>query len=120
MSTKTTSWHAGNASDEADQHRGWILGHFIGPEDPVRTTDDLEVKWGIHPAGQQRPSWTEGETRSTLLLLISGRFRLDLSTGSTTLTKQGDYVTWGPGVDHSWQAEEDSTVVTVRWPSISE
>lgn len=118
MTTTTSGWHTGNASDEADQHRGWILGHFISPVDPVRTTGDLEVKWGIHPAGQQRESWTEGESRSTLLLLISGRFRLDFATGSTTLAKQGDYVTWGRGVDHSWQAEEDSTVVTVRWPSI--
>ena len=118
MSTKTTSWHTGNAYDEADRHRGWILGHFISPKDLVRTTGDLEVKWGVHPAGQKRDNWTEGETRSTLLLLISGRFRLHLATGSTTLARQGDYVTWGPGIDHSWQAEEDSTVVTIRWPSI--
>jgi hypothetical protein len=24
---------------------------------------------------------------------------------------------WGPGVDHSWEALEDSVVLTVRWPS---
>ena len=120
MTTRTTGWHAGNAYDERDRHRGWILGYFINPEDPVRTTNDLEVKWGIHPAGQQREAWTQGETRSTLLLLISGRFRIDLSTGSRVLERQGDYVTWGPGIDHSWQAEEDSIVVSVRWPSIPE
>jgi hypothetical protein len=53
-----------------------------------------------------------------MLLLVSGKFRLDLSVGSVTLEKQGDYVVWGPGIDHSWQAEEDSVVVTVRWPSV--
>ena len=120
MGTTTSSWHAGNAFDEADQHRGWLLGHFISPTDPVRTTNDLEVKWGVHPAGQQRESWTDGETRSTLLILISGQFRLDLTVGSTVLKRQGDYVTWGPGIDHSWQAEADSVVVTVRWPSVSD
>jgi quercetin dioxygenase-like cupin family protein len=52
-----------------------------------------------------------------MLLMVSGRFRLDLTTGSVTLQLQGDYVVWGPGIDHSWQAEEDSVVVTVRWPS---
>lgn len=119
MSTTTANWHAGNASDESSQHRGWLLGHFISPTDPVRTTNDLEVKWGIHPAGQRRDNWTDGETRSTLLLLVSGRFRLDLTTASTVLERQGDYVTWGPGINHSWQAEEDSVVVTVRWPSVS-
>jgi quercetin dioxygenase-like cupin family protein len=53
-----------------------------------------------------------------LLLLIRGRFRLDLSVGSITLEKEGDYAVWGPGIDHCWQAEEDSIVITVRWPSI--
>jgi hypothetical protein len=37
---------------------------------------------------------------------------------STTLEKEGDYVVWGPGIDHCWQAEKDSIVITVRWPSI--
>jgi len=25
-------------------------------------------------------------------------------------------VMWGPGVDHSWEALEESTVLAVRWP----
>lgn len=78
----------------------------------------LEVKWGIHPAGQQRHTWSTDEQRTTLLLLVNGRFRLDLSVGSVTLERQGDYAVWGPGIDHSWQAEQDSIVVSVRWPSL--
>ncbi|GHH72511.1 hypothetical protein GCM10017673_27550 [Streptosporangium violaceochromogenes] len=113
------NWYTGNATDDADQHRGWLMGHFIDPQaGGVRSTDALEVKWGIHPAGQQRPEWTADDQRTTLLLLIQGRFRLDLTLGSTTLERQGDYVVWGPGIDHSWQAEQDSTVLTIRWPSI--
>ena len=23
------NWHVGNAADEADEHRGWMLGHFM-------------------------------------------------------------------------------------------
>jgi quercetin dioxygenase-like cupin family protein len=34
------------------------------------------------------------------------------------LTRPGDYVVWGPGVDHSWRAEQDAVVLTVRWPSV--
>lgn len=112
------NWYVGNANDEADQYRGWMLGHFVTPDHPVRTTQDLEVKWGIHPAGQQRAEWTVDENRTTLLILISGRFRLDLTVGEITLERQGDYATWGPGIDHSWQAEDDSVVVSVRWPSL--
>ncbi|GAA2918135.1 hypothetical protein GCM10011428_37800 [Streptomyces violaceus] len=55
-----------------------------------------------------------------MLPLVSGKSRLDLGggVGSVTLEKQGDYMVWGPGIDHSWQAEDDSVVVTVRWPSV--
>jgi hypothetical protein len=34
------------------------------------------------------------------------------------LAEQGDYVVWSRGTDHSWLAEEDSVVLTVRWPSV--
>jgi hypothetical protein len=112
------NWHTGNANDEAPTYRGWLLGHFISPPESVRATGDLEVKWGIHPAGQQRHAWSTDEQRTTMLLLVSGRFRLDLSVGSVTLERQGDYAVWGPGIDHSWQAEQDSVVVSVRWPSL--
>ncbi|RPF33585.1 signal peptidase I [Streptomyces sp. TLI_185] len=113
------NWYTGNANSDADQHRGWLLGHFIDPSrSAVRQTGALEVKWGIHPAGEKRPEWVADDQRTAMLLLVSGKFRLDLSVGSVTLEKQGDYVVWGPGIDHSWQAEEDSVVVTVRWPSV--
>ncbi|MEZ0071452.1 signal peptidase I [Planotetraspora sp. GP83] len=113
------NWYTGNATDDADQHRGWLLGHFIDPSrGAVRRTEALEIKWGIHPKGQQRPEWVSDDQRTALLLLVQGCFRLDLSVGSITLERQGDYVVWGPGIDHSWQAEEDSVVITVRWPSV--
>lgn len=112
------NWYTGNAATDGDAYRGWLLGHFISADEGPRKTNALEVKWGVHPAGQQRPEWTTGEERSTLLLLVHGRFRLDLTVGSTTLEREGDYVVWGPGIDHSWQAEEDSVVVTIRWPSV--
>jgi quercetin dioxygenase-like cupin family protein len=113
------TWYTGNANNDADQHRGWLLGHFIDPDKgAVRQTGALEVKWGIHPAGEQRAEWVSDDQRTAMLILVSGRFRLDLSVGTVVLEKQGDYVVWGPGIDHSWQAEEDSVVITVRWPSI--
>jgi hypothetical protein len=33
------------------------------------------------------------------------------------LAKQGDYVVFH-GIGHSWQAEEESVVLAVRWPSV--
>jgi hypothetical protein len=75
----------------------------------MRKTTDLEVKWGIHPAGDKRAAWTEGEERSTLVILVSGKFHVDLSVKtpadpqpewsmiSVALERQGDYLTWGRG-----------------------
>jgi quercetin dioxygenase-like cupin family protein len=113
------NWYAGNANDDTGQYHGWLLGHFIeASESGPRSTEALEVKWGVHPAGQARPGWTADDQRTTMLLLVSGRFRLELTVGTATLERQGDYVVWGPGIDHSWQAEQDSVVITVRWPSM--
>ncbi len=111
------NWHSGNAAKDGQDTRGWILGHFIDPAEGVRHSTDVEVKWFNHPAGDKRAEWTTDDQRTTLLLLISGHFRLDLTTQSVTLTEQGDYVLWGPGIDHSWEALEDTTIMTVRWPS---
>jgi quercetin dioxygenase-like cupin family protein len=63
-------------------------------------------------------SWQTDEQRTTVLLPVKGRFRLDLSAGTFVLEREGDYAVWGPGMDHSWHAEEDSVVITVRWSSL--
>jgi hypothetical protein len=112
------NWYAGNAGTDGDPYRGWLVGHFIAPDGGTRQTDTLEIKWGIHPAGEHRVEWTTGEDRTTIVIMVRGRFRVDLSVGTVTLEREGDYATWGPGIEHSWQAEEDSIVITIRWPSL--
>jgi hypothetical protein len=99
------------------QHRGWIVGHFIDSSD-VRLTSAVEIKWSVHPAGNERTSWAEDNGRTTALLLVSGRFRLNLPDRSVLLTAPGDYVVWGAGDRHRWCAEKDSVTLTVRWPSL--
>jgi hypothetical protein len=107
--------YVGNvANDAAD--RGWLLGHFMPPGD-ARRSDAVEIKWGVHPAGEQRAGWVTDDRRSNLSVLISGRFRIDLPDQSVVLARQGDYVVFH-GVSHTWQAEEESVVVSVRWPSL--
>jgi hypothetical protein len=114
----TPRWRRGNAVEDSKDTHGWIIGHFIDPTEDVRSTKDLEVKWGIHSAGEKRPEWTSGDERSTLIMLIKGHFRVELTEGSITMEREGDYAVWGPGVNHSWEALSDSVVVSVRWPSI--
>jgi quercetin dioxygenase-like cupin family protein len=114
--TVNASWHHGNAAEDGQPTRGWLLGAFIDAEG-VRSTKDVEVKWGIHPLGDKRAAWTADDQRTTMVILVEGTFRIDLTEGSTTLAKQGDYLIWGPGIDHSWEALTPSVVITVRWPS---
>ncbi len=112
------NWHVGNAATDGQDFRGWIVGHFInGAAAPIRTSQDVEIKWGVHPAGEERADWQASEHRTTVIVLVQGRFQINLSVDSHTLQKQGDYAVWGPGIGHSWKAEEDSVVLTVRWPS---
>ena len=108
--------YVGNAGVDAPLDRGWLLGHFRPPGD-ARHSTDVEIKWGTHGPGDRRAHWVTGERRSMLMVLISGRFRVELPGRDVVLAKQGDYVVLH-GVNHSWQAEEQSILLTVRWPSI--
>ncbi|MEH0548886.1 signal peptidase I [Streptomyces sp. B21-105] len=110
--------YVGNAGKDAALDHGWLLGHFKDAHDP-RHSADVEIKWGVHPRGDERVKWVSGEVRTALLVLVSGRFRVELPGRSVVLAEQGDYIVWGKGVDHSWYAEEESVVLTVRWPSVA-
>jgi len=113
----------GNASD--DQDRGWFIGHFVGPEYGLRKRDDIEIKWGVHPAGDVRANgWSLNHTATTISILIEGSlvalFRGPGWRQEVTLKRKGDYVIFREGVQHSWYSEVDSLVLTIRTPSVKD
>ena len=108
--------YVGNATVDAPGDRGWLVGHFK-PVADMRHSDDVEIKWGMHAPGDRRAQWVTGEQRTAVLILISGRFWVELPGRSVLLARQGDYVVFH-GIGHSWRAEEESVVMSVRWPSI--
>ncbi len=108
----------GNADDDGPAHRGWLVGHFAGRPDAPTRTEAVEVKWGVHPAGERRVVAAVNATATSLSLLVRGRFRLGFPDRDIVLEREGDYALWPPGVAHDWLAEEDSVVVTIRWPSL--
>jgi hypothetical protein len=83
--------YVGNADTDGPGNGGWLLGHFI-PVGDVRHSADVEIKWGVHPRGDQRAQWVTSEPRTTIILLISGRFRVDLPDRRVLLIRRGDYV----------------------------
>ena len=108
--------YTGYAGDDAPGHRGWVLGHFMPPGD-IRQTSDVEIKWAVHPRGDKREQWVTDETRTAAIFLVSGRFRIDLPDRSVVLDRPGAYVVFS-GVGHCWEAEEEATILGVRWPSV--
>ncbi len=108
--------YVGSAPADAPANRGWLLGHFM-PDGDLRHSAEVEIKWGVHPRGDRRAQWVTGETRTALILLVSGRFRIEFPDRSVLLAEQGDYVLF-ERVEHSWHAEEGSVIVGVRWPSV--
>jgi quercetin dioxygenase-like cupin family protein len=109
----------GNAQVEGASHWGWFIGHFVTPAEDPRSTSTVEVKWGVHQAGEGRPQWSMNAEATTLSILIQGQFRLQFPEQEVILSHEGDYVLWSPGVPHCWFAEAASTILTVRWPSKS-
>jgi hypothetical protein len=113
----------GNAITDGLAHRSWFIGHYID-EDPYRQTHDVEVKWGVHKKGDSNKNFAADQVARSMSVLIRGRFRLTFRRGSTTkdilLEKEGDYTLLLPGVEHRWmaEAEDDTVILTVRWPSL--
>lgn len=124
----------GNAAVDGAPFNGWFVGDFtrwfaerglssselasVG----LRDAPALEVKWGSHPAGQPRPEgWAARTPAVGVSVLISGEFvvafreHADAPEREVRLGEQGDYVVWGPAVEHRWYAVRDSIILTVRW-----
>lgn len=113
----------GNASE--DQDHGWFIGQFVRQEHGLRKRHDIEIKWGVHPAGDIRANgWSLNRTSTTISILIEGSlvalFRGHGWRQEVTLKRKGDYVIFREGVEHSWYSEVDSLVLTIRTPSVKD
>ena len=84
---------------------------------PLKTTD-IEIKWGNHKAEETKGVFATNSSATTLGILIKGKFTISFENRDVVLNSEGDYVLFPAGVAHSWTANEDSLIITVRWPSI--
>jgi quercetin dioxygenase-like cupin family protein len=118
MTSQATRPITGNANDASRDTRGWFLGHFMpGEGNPLRNSG-IEVKWFTHAKGETRSEWSPPSEVRTLNILIRGRFLLLFADHEVLLEKEGDFVLFGPHIAHSFRCEQESLVLTVRWPSI--
>ena len=115
-------FYFGNAAADQIRNTGWFIGQFVPPELGLRHQRDVEVEWGFHPDRDKRPSpWANGNG-TTISVLIRGTLHICFHTGgaqeTVTLTKEGDYVIYGPDIVHSWEASGETLVISVRFPSV--
>lgn len=119
MTNRSDLVSVGNAV--RDGKRGWFVGHFMSPSFGLIHQQEVEIKWAQHIKGERRTRFGQWPEATTISILVNGSFvvRVKLSDGirDVVLASPGDYVAYGPGVDHSWEAIEDCLVITVRFPS---
>ena len=78
------SFYFGNAIADQVRDSGWFVGQFVSPELGLRHQTDVEVKWGIHPDGENRPKpWANGHA-TTISVLIRGNLRVNRTPGRSS------------------------------------
>lgn len=108
----------GNFNSQVNDYRGWVVGHFLGADSPLKT-NDLEVKWGFHKRGESKNVKASNTRAKSIAILIRGKVRLRFDDKDIVLAKEGDYCFYDSGVSHSWVVEEDCLAITIRWPSLA-
>lgn len=125
----------GNAFVDGQAFHHWFVGDIESwcrqnhmPYQPaqfgLRQTTALEIKWAVHKKGTERPGgWAADSGQTTVSMLIRGRFVIQTRDANREtdytehrLINEGDYIIWQGDSEHIWRAEEDSLVLTVRWP----
>lgn len=98
---------------------GWIVGHCV-KKGSLRATDDLEIKWAVHEAGEAS-DWKSQPGKKTITLLVSGKFRVQIRSGRKSdtfvLRSPGNFAIWEDKREHRWEALTKAVVITLRWPS---
>jgi hypothetical protein len=114
--------YKGNAKGSGKLSGGWFLAHFIEEHDLLKSSK-IELKFGEHFEGD-KCDWKSSYEGSTISILIKGEFLISFNTSNhiehITLEKEGDFVIWDNLVHHKWKSVKDSTILTVRWPSLKQ
>lgn len=109
----------GNAREVGGDYHGWIVGSFMRGDHAPLYSNTVEVKWACHAAGEHRAGWAPAASHATISILVRGRFVLTFDSGEHLLAREGDFAFWSAGEAHTWRAEEESVIVTVRWRETS-
>ncbi len=126
----------GNAAQLDTNGTGWFVGFSECAKSQIaaslrympqdRRAHTLCMKWMQHPAHDSRAAVKPVSVGRTISILVSesGAFRVEFSRRQDfsedllirhILRRHGDFVAWGENLYHRWFADEDSTILTLRW-----
>lgn len=123
----------GNAVTDGRDFNFWFVGQidqwcrnrnipFDSERFGLRRSDAIEIKWGIYTKGEERTEWAPCTDMTAMSILIRGKFSFlfrdphDHSRQKKVLLQdQGDYTLWHESVEHTWNMEQDSVILTLRW-----
>ena len=111
---------SGNLDEQEDPvKRGWFMGHFIS-EKCFFHNKDFEIRCANHKKGDKKENTVANIKSKSISILINGKcvIRFPQQNKEIILSKQGDFVFWNSKVYHNSEVLEDSTILTIRWPSI--
>jgi len=110
----------GNFNKESQPHKGWIIGYFMDSSSPFHNKD-FEIKWGKHKKGTvfAAKKTPPDNQRSSLSILIYGKYlvKFPLIEKEILLVNEGDYIFYKPNVPHTAEAQKNTLILTIRWPS---
>ena len=110
----------GNVNDLSKEKRGWIAGHFMDDDSPLKT-QNVEVKWIVREKGKVKPGKKNKQKAQTVIILISGKFvlRLPERNKEFILSKEGDFISFDASTcPHESETLEDSKAIVIKWPSL--
>jgi hypothetical protein len=70
---------------------GGIIGHFATGERAANYSQDVEIKWSDHAAGDAQDEWQES-LGTSVSILVAGSMTISFADGEATLSRPGDYV----------------------------
>ncbi|MBC8412682.1 MAG: hypothetical protein ISR96_06275 [Nitrospira sp.] len=124
----------GNTAADGKEFNFWFIGNvqqwcgergiqFNPKQYGLRNTGRIEIKWGMYSKGEERTVWAATSDKTALSILIRGDFTFrfrepgkDDLIKEVRLCKEGDYALWNESLEHTWQMQEDSVTLTLRWP----
>lgn len=124
----TRGWMVGDlaawdAASAASSGAGTGSHHQPVTASTLRQSQQVEVKFYIHPAGDHRAAWANDARYTTLTIIIDGELHIeyrdtpDAPIQAVHLNQRGDYAIWrGEHCSHTWHTDAGCTLVTVRWP----